>query len=450
MPTVQNGSSRVGCGPHSSSSAEGFSWPGPAPLLLLLLLLLVAACEGNGEAGSTIDDLPLLTLHEELRIGSTHDPDVGFSNLQSVAVDAEGRVYPFEIQDRQFRVYDPEGRELRRFGGAGSGPGEFEMPLQPRFGIVGDTLWAIEQFARRITLFSLEGHVITTGRFTGVPVGTPATSVAMTMPNLMTPEGYLLGHISFWAGASSSPSEPDPVYLDEEEGVRAPRIRFAPTGEVVDTIGWYAHRPSPSVEPPELSIGGTAHRLPSPPSSDPLEVFLADGVIVVERPVATSPDGDTLRVIRLGLDGDTVFRRDLAYRPVAYGSERLDDIAWRAVRIPTGAVALVGGQPQLPDMPVDSLDRFRRIRAALDYPPFQPPVSDHHLGSDESLWLRREDDGVDAFRWVVLDPQGEPRGRLELPREHRIAWSGGDTAWVIEPDEYDVPWLVRYRIEEAE
>lgn len=434
------------------SPAAGFASRVASLVWVLVLPSLATGCGGGlGGSGPSIDDLPLLTLHEEVRIGSTHDPDVGFSNLLSVALDAEGRAYAFEIQDRQFRVYDAEGRELRRFGGAGSGPGEFEMAVQPRFGIVGDTLWAIESFRRRITYFSLDGSVLATGRFTGVPVGTPwATNVAMVMPNLMGPDGHLLGHISMWTGASSAPPVPDPEPLDQEEGVRAPRIRFAASGEVVDTIGWYAHRPSPSAERTEVTIGGTAHRLPSPPTSRPLEVFVADGMIVVERPVATSADEGTIRVIRLGLDGDTVYRHTLAYRPVGYGPERLDAIAWRAVRLPTGSYALVGGQPQLPDMPPDSADRFERVRAALDYPPFQPPVSHHHLGSDEALWLRREDDGGDGFRWLVLDPQGEPRGQLELPREHRIAGSVGDTVWMIEPDEFEVPWLVRYRIEGGE
>lgn len=58
-----------------------------------------------------------------------------------------------------------------------------------------------------------------------------------------------------------------------------------------------------------------------------------------------------------------------------------------------------------------------------------------------------------SARWVFSRScysNREPRGRLELPREHGTAWSGGDTAWVIEPDEFDVPWLVRYRIEGAE
>lgn len=35
-----------------------------------------------------------------------------------------------------------------------------------------------------------------------------------------------------------------------------------------------------------------------------------------------------------------------------------------------------------------------------------------------------------------------------LPGSSRPLWGRGDTLWVAEPDEFDVPWLVRYRIVE--
>jgi hypothetical protein len=28
-------------------------------------------------------------------------------------------------------------------------------------------------------------------------------------------------------------------------------------------------------------------------------------------------------------------------------------------------------------------------------------------------------------------------------------WIDGDQAWLVEPDEFEVPWLVRYRLAEA-
>lgn len=45
-------------------------------------------------------------------------------------------------------------------------------------------------------------------------------------------------------------------------------------------------------------------------------------------------------------------------------------------------------------------------------------------------------------------PDGTPRGILRLPHEAAVHWSSGDAAWIAEPDEYGVPWLIRFRLED--
>ena len=101
----------------------------------------------------------------------------------------------------------------------------------------------------------------------------------------------------------------------------------------------------------------------------------------------------------------------------------------------------------------DSARANEALRREMPFPEFQLPVrgerefNPNHLGSDGSLWLRREDTGADTFRWIVLGVDGLPVGEVHLPREgFSIAWSGSETLWAIEPDEVGVPWLVRYRI----
>ena len=57
--------------------------------------------------------------------------------------------------------------------------------------------------------------------------------------------------------------------------------------------------------------------------------------------------------------------------------------------------------------------------------------------------LEYDGDGPTA-RWAVMDDRAVPRGELELPANVRIVWSSGDTFWAVLPDEFDVPWVVRY------
>jgi hypothetical protein len=86
----------------------------------------------------------------------------------------------------------------------------------------------------------------------------------------------------------------------------------------------------------------------------------------------------------------------------------------------------------------------------MSWPEFQPAIPEHsyHVGADGRLWLRRGDVGGETIPWLVLDPDGFPTGVLDLPRsDFRIAWTREDLLWAIELDAFDVPWLVRYRIQ---
>lgn len=418
----------------------------------IFALLGTSSCSPAGpgsERNGTVDDLRELTLHEELRIGDRDDPDLGFSAIMRVAVDGEGRVYVFEMQQHHFRVYDEDGREVRRFGRSGEGPGEFQVA--PSFGIHGNTLWTIQQFPRRITHFDLEGEVLSTGRVEGIAVLLPPPArgtVGLVTPQVMGEDGHFVGHVASWTGGGAYPDAVEPEPAEEGEAARIPRVRFAPDGGIVDTIGWYAYRSQASGRSEVVTAGGTDHLIPPPPSDARLFVPLADGHFFVDRESATDPDSAAMRVTRLTLDGDTVFHRELAYRPKPFGPEQLDALAWRAVQIPRGAIPIVGGVPQPPRMEPDSAERFPRVRAAFDeYPEFQPPVTSHHLGNDERLWLRREDEAGGVRRWLVLQRNGEPLGHVVLASSSRVAWSEGETLWAIEFDELEVPWLVRYRIE---
>jgi hypothetical protein len=48
--------------------------------------------------------------------------------------------------------------------------------------------------------------------------------------------------------------------------------------------------------------------------------------------------------------------------------------------------------------------------------------------------------------WLLVDPGGRPRGLLALPARIRPLWAQGDTLWAADPDEVDVPRLVRLSI----
>lgn len=86
------------------------------------------------------------------------------------------------------------------------------------------------------------------------------------------------------------------------------------------------------------------------------------------------------------------------------------------------------------------------LRGEMSVPAFQPPVQSIFIGEDETIVLRREESGAASQRWDLINRLGNPAGRISLPRSARPVWLSGTVLWTVQPDENDVPWLVKYNI----
>jgi hypothetical protein len=93
------------------------------------------------------------------------------------------------------------------------------------------------------------------------------------------------------------------------------------------------------------------------------------------------------------------------------------------------------------------MDAFNRIRGAMHFPAFQSPVQRHRLANDGGIWLMREEDGGSTQRWTIIEADGTLTGTVTLDRTTFPIWMDSETFFVIERDEFDVPWLVRYRLQ---
>jgi hypothetical protein len=410
--------------------------------------LALAGCGGvDAAADSDLDALPLLTAQEDARIGDFDDPALGFSRVHQVEVDRDGSLYVLEGSVPEIRVYTPEGALQRRIGRRGGGPGEFESP---RFGLLGDTLWTVDSRLNRITLFDRRGTLLSTGTIERAPVALPE-SYGYLLPRVMRPDGKFMGHL----GMVASSRDMEPTGVLPTDSIPVPLVIFEPTGEVADTIGWAPKPPPRMWRPPAeddmkyeaVNVDGGRFMVPSPPTAMPDWLPLADGYIVVETPLAATAERGAVRLTRLDVAGDTVYDRELRYTPLRYTDADLDSIAARAARGSAGGMVPVvvgGGGGRPPPANPDAV--ARALRGAMSFPDFQLPILRSWLAQDESVWLRRPEGDNPLARWVLLDPEGSPRGQLELPADLRILWSRGDTFWAVDLDEYDVQWVVRYRI----
>jgi hypothetical protein len=428
----------------------------PRDVVAVVLGLGALACQrATASRELHIDQLPALNAVEETRMGDVDDPEVGFSRISQVDIDRDANVYVGEGLDRQIRVYDERGQLLRRIGGRGSGPGEFEG--MPRFGVVGDTLWAYDQTARRITLFGRDGTLLGTARAPGVTVSL-WSNFGTIMPWSMRPDGRFIGWLS---RVGSSRNDP-PITTQPTDTMPIPRLLFdAATGTVVDTIGWDPSPPPRLARPPgedkgrfqSITIGSQRYTVPDPPSTLPLWNPLDDGRIVIEQRVATNAAEGTFVVTRYGYARDdgaarppmsqTVYTVTFHYAPAAYTETQLDSIAAHSSRRDG---VFVNGEPvRVPESEAEVARN--QLRAAMKFPPYRQPVSHAWIDQDERVWIHRDDGETPTSRWIILGRDGDVLGQLVLPATLRLHWSRGNELWGALPDELDVPWLVRYRLD---
>lgn len=422
----------------------------------LCVLCLLLACEAPATSeGVDLAELPLLAVEEEARFGSVEDPDLGFTRIRDVDVDEEGRVYVLESGAQEIRVLAPDGSVERRIGREGDGPGEFRSAYA--IGVFGDTIWALDGRPNRITLFDRDGEVRSTGRVEQARVALP-TCAGLLRPIGMRSDGLFPSEMRSIFCTRDDP-ESD---VEEGDSIPVPRVLFDAAGAVVDTVGWDPIPPPTMVTPPgapererrQVTVDDDRYTVPTPPRGLPAWAPLLDGRIILDAPVP-EPDGrGSFAVTRRGLEGDTIYRRVFAYDAEPYTDSDLDTIADRAAGSGGRQFILVGDGTAVASAgeEMDDAERRRvasRLREEMDFPDYRRAVDEVWTARDGGVWIqyvRPEGDPEAPTRFLVLDPDGRPRGRVELPPDTEIEWSRDDTVWAVETDDFDVPWLVRYRI----
>ncbi len=78
---------------------------------------------------------------------------------------------------------------------------------------------------------------------------------------------------------------------------------------------------------------------------------------------------------------------------------------------------------------------------AAPYPQFREPEWSHKLRR-----LPGVDLGENDHAWLILDLDGTPLGRLEVPRNMFITDISEDRVWVVKKDQLDVETVERHRL----
>lgn len=172
-------------------------------VLLLAVLAMIISCkqqktEWQGAieeaAGVTIVKNPkeplytedALILEEELSIGKPKGAEeYMFSQLTSIAVDENERIYVLDYKESHIKVFDRNGSYLMTIGSKGEGPGELNIPR--RISLSRQELM-VEELRRRLSFFTHDGEFLR--NVSTKEIWTLGASIDST-GNIVATEGHL-------------------------------------------------------------------------------------------------------------------------------------------------------------------------------------------------------------------------------------------------------------------
>jgi hypothetical protein len=101
--------------------------------------------------------LSKMILKEDFSLGEGESEEEMFGELTSIDVDSDGNIYILDRKDKKVKIFDSEGKFLRKFGRDGQGPGEMNLPITIQI-ISNDELVVSDALNQRLMFYSLEGE----------------------------------------------------------------------------------------------------------------------------------------------------------------------------------------------------------------------------------------------------------------------------------------------------
>ena len=390
---------------------------------------VLAGCDGGfSGAGSEAGFLaPQWPLEQELRIGSIDDPEQALTRIYQVLIGPDERLYVLQRRERMIRVFDREGGLVTTIGRQGEGPGEFGSLESMAF--LGDSLQTSDRSVGRVSFFSADGVFLSsipwaTRRVSGL---SGQGSLQMSAPQFVLPDGRGL----ILPGSLRGVPVPEAEEATIEHRDRTLVARTSADQEAFDTITFLPTLTRTHV----LPVGGQAFSFGCPWTDSPFLTLMGDGsgAVVIERPAGTEAIGFTV----IDPAGDTLVSRAIPYAPRPLTQPEVAATI-ESIREP----AITAGQPAPSAATIEA-----KLREYDCIPAAYPPVTGYQAMQDGSVWLKREAVPSDSIQWTVVDRTGAPEGTVMLPVGQVPEAFSDDLLVVAETDEFDVPYLVRYRVQ---
>lgn len=349
---------------------------------------------------------------------------VQLSSIDDLARAPDGSLYLADHRYPAVLQLEPSGALRRIIGRSGAGPGEFHAVMQ--VGVRGDSMWALDPGRVRVSLFPKGGKGVTTIPYGPLARELPAAARPLArqgMPLTLLPDGGFLV---------------EEVILSRDNpatgATHALLLRTSRDLEVEDTVARYSflHRAMHF-----RFREGEAH-LNQPFSDDPIPSFSADGqyFALVSRDAADGKETQHFTVSLMRNGRTPVYTHKVSYRPLPLTQRAVDSV----VKLIVGPA-----DPASPRIPLTADSIHRR----LFRPRYLPPVDRVVVGQDGVVWLKVNfaDGTASRADWLALGPDGKEIARVTTAAGFRLLEADRSTLWGVEGDPFDVPVLVRYKVE---
>lgn len=298
-------------------------------------------------------------VEEQFRLGTVHGagPEL-FGSISHLKVDHEGRIWVFDGQAYEFRIFDADGAHLRTVGRRGGGPGEFSQVVGSAWA-PDHKLWVFDPGNLRASVFDPDGSLSAAHpfnlRFTYQPwAGT------------IDADGYV------YKRERAAPFPSPDFFIVRYDGSLSP----------VDSLPGPGHPEGRQMWIHREGNGTTGIRIPF--SGDAIWKITPDGGMWIAVT-------DQYRLIRLDRDADTLRIATKPFDPIPVTRPEVDSVFAGLTRY--------GNTPQRSDVPSN-----------------MPPVRDLVVDDEGNLWVFILASGPEEGRRVeVFDPSGVFLGALTLP-----------------------------------
>jgi hypothetical protein len=361
-----------------------------------LCLGFITACVINSSLGAQAT----WSLVENLRIGSEEDGPYLFTQIRGVAIGERGSIFVLDFRTQEIRLFDSQGKFVKRVARAGAGPGEIKNANGLLIGTDG-RVWVNDPNNSRYTIFTPSGDFAAQHLFSPWGLG-------YTWQGTFDRSGSLLEYVSVSEG-------------NQRQGKLR---RVSPDGAKVDTIALpeCENRASREAQAGYQTQSGQVRNFFGVPFiANPIRAWDAAGFIW-----CSSNDRYEILKIRL-IRGDTVLRVTSALAPIP-----VTDAEREAAIAPIRAAFARSGQPA-PDF--GNIPRVKPALQAID------------VDNAGRLWVRATTNDTTRTVFEVWDgTSGRQLATVTAP--WRIPGAlrpliRGDTMYTVILDENEVPVVVR-------